>query len=259
MGALKAAHGPRVFGLGAGEERRGGWWGGVPRGGACQGGRRVSARKGLAGGERGVGDGVSGSYGKEEFSVASNNVTAALGSYVTPGQQRFFRYRSTSANTDVVATDGKTVNVPLTTVLANTTVADGTRFRIMPQAYWYWRQFGLFGEWDLGLALQDGLVLGVEVDGDDVQVGERRVQGGKRDPDLGELGGRAQDDAHHEGAGGGCRDEKELELALSAGDVVGGEPGGRDEVGQVRDGVVQMWFVEPAVTQVDPALSLIHI
>lgn len=96
---------------------------------------------------QGLGVGVSGSYGKEEFSVASNNVTAALGSYVTPGQQRFFRYRSTGANTDVVAADGKTVNVPLTTVLANTTVADGTRFRIMPQAYWCWRQFGLFGEW----------------------------------------------------------------------------------------------------------------
>lgn len=96
---------------------------------------------------QGLGVGVAGSYGKEEFSVASNSVSAALGTYVTPGQQRFFRYRSTSANTDVVAADGKTVNVPLTTVLANTTVADGTRFRIMPQAYWYWRQFGLFGEW----------------------------------------------------------------------------------------------------------------
>ncbi len=94
-----------------------------------------------------LGLGLSGSYGKEEFSVSSNNVTAALGSYVTPGQQRFFRYRITSASTDVVAADGKTVSVPLTTVLANTTVADGTRYRIMPQAYWYWRQFGLFGEW----------------------------------------------------------------------------------------------------------------
>lgn len=96
---------------------------------------------------QGLGLGISGSYGKEEFSLASNSVNPALGSYVTPGQQRFFRYRTTSATTDVVAADGKTVNVPLTTVLANTTVADGTRYRIMPQAYWYWRQFGLFGEY----------------------------------------------------------------------------------------------------------------
>ena len=96
---------------------------------------------------QGLGLGIAGSYGKEEFSVASNSVNPALGSYVTPGQQRFFRYRTTSASTEVVAADGRTVNVPLTTVLANTTVADGTRYRIMPQAYWYWRQFGLFGEY----------------------------------------------------------------------------------------------------------------
>lgn len=96
---------------------------------------------------QGLGLGIAGSYGKEEFSLASNSVSSALGSYLTPGQQRFFRYRSTSASTEVVAADGKTVSVPLTTVLANTTVADGTRYRIMPQAYWYWRQFGFSGEY----------------------------------------------------------------------------------------------------------------
>lgn len=53
----------------------------------------------------------------------SNSVSPALGSHVTPGQQRFFRYRTTSASSDVVAADGKTVNVPRTTVLANTTFA----------------------------------------------------------------------------------------------------------------------------------------
>lgn len=36
-----------------------------------------------------LGLGLSGSYGKEELSVASNNVTAALGSYVTPGPAAF--------------------------------------------------------------------------------------------------------------------------------------------------------------------------
>ena len=96
---------------------------------------------------QGLGIGISGSYGKEEFSLSSNALTPALGSYVTPGQQRFFRYRSTGASANVVDVDGKTVNVPLTTALANTTVADGTRYRIMPQAYWYWRQFGLLGEY----------------------------------------------------------------------------------------------------------------
>ena len=95
---------------------------------------------------QGLGIGISGTYGKEEFSLAASAVTPNLASYVTPGQQRFFRYRTTSAATGVTGVDGKTVSVPLVTVLANTTVADGSRYRVMPQAYWYWRQFGLFGE-----------------------------------------------------------------------------------------------------------------
>ncbi len=96
---------------------------------------------------QGLGVGISGSYGKEKFSLSSNAVTPALGSYVTPAQQRFFRYHSTGTSTNVVAADGKTVTVPLSTALANTTVADGTRYRVMPMAYWYWRQFGLLGEY----------------------------------------------------------------------------------------------------------------
>ena len=68
---------------------------------------------------QGLGLGVAGTYG---------NQAGALRSYVTPGQQNFFSYFSgtgTNANT----------------------VADGTVWRVSPQAYWYWRSFGLLGEY----------------------------------------------------------------------------------------------------------------
>ena len=91
---------------------------------------------------QGLGLGVAGSYGAEEGSATSPNVA----SYLTQGQARFFRYRTTSATATLPASaGGATVSIPAS--LASTTIADGTRYRIAPQAYWYWKQFGMLGEY----------------------------------------------------------------------------------------------------------------
>lgn len=58
------------------------------------------------------------------------NRSGALRSYSTPGQQRFFSYRSGAG-----------------TVASPDVVADGRNWRISPQGYYYWGPFGLFGEY----------------------------------------------------------------------------------------------------------------
>jgi phosphate-selective porin OprO and OprP len=73
---------------------------------------------------QGLGVGVAGSTGIERGTAA----LPALPSYRTPGQQTFFRYRS----------DG---------TAPNTTVADGNRRRLVPQAYFYTGPLGLLGEY----------------------------------------------------------------------------------------------------------------
>lgn len=72
---------------------------------------------------QGLGLGVGGSYGDREGSTT----TTILSDYRTPGQQTFFRYRTG----------------------ATATFADGTHWRLYPQAYWYYRNFGLLGEYAL--------------------------------------------------------------------------------------------------------------
>jgi len=72
-----------------------------------------------------LGFGFASTYG-------DTNGSGDLGKYKTPGQQTFFSYRSSSTPT-----------------AANTTVADGPRYRLAPQANWYYRQFGLLGEYVL--------------------------------------------------------------------------------------------------------------
>ena len=67
--------------------------------------------------------GLGGSYGRED---------GALGSYVTPGRNRFFGYASGSA-----------------TAASPNVLAAGEHLRLAPQGYWYYRQFGLFGEYVL--------------------------------------------------------------------------------------------------------------
>jgi phosphate-selective porin OprO/OprP len=71
---------------------------------------------------KGLGLGVSGTYGNQE---------GALRTFVSPGQQRFFGYRTG------VGTNAATANV----------VADGAHWRASPQGYYYWGPFGLFGEY----------------------------------------------------------------------------------------------------------------
>ena len=65
-----------------------------------------------------IGIGVAGTTGMEHGTVAA----PALPSYVTPGQLIMFRYR-------------------------DTTIANGTRSRVTPQAYFYAGPFGLLGEY----------------------------------------------------------------------------------------------------------------
>ena len=97
---------------------------------------------------QGLGVGVSGTYGKEQFTTSANVVTSNLATYLTPGQSRFFRYRTTGASATVKTADGKsTIAITVSNALDSTTVADGDRHRIAPQAYWYWRQFGLLGDY----------------------------------------------------------------------------------------------------------------
>jgi phosphate-selective porin OprO/OprP len=75
----------------------------------------------------GLGFGIAASTGLEHATAAS----AALGSYRTPGQLTFFRYRSDPA------------------LAANTAFADGRRSRLAPQAYFYTGPLGLLGEYTI--------------------------------------------------------------------------------------------------------------
>jgi phosphate-selective porin OprO and OprP len=66
----------------------------------------------------GLGVGFAAGTGSEHGTVAAS----ALPSYVSPGQQTLFRYR-------------------------DSTVANGRRVRVAPQAYWYAGPFGVLGEY----------------------------------------------------------------------------------------------------------------
>ncbi len=79
-------------------------------------------RKSNLGVLKGLGLGVAGTYGNQD---------GALRTYVTPGQQRFFAYRTGAG------TNAATANV----------MASGDHWRVSPQAYYYRGPFGLFGEY----------------------------------------------------------------------------------------------------------------
>ncbi len=68
---------------------------------------------------QGLGLGIAGTYGDH---------AGSLRSLVSPGQQTFFSYYSGTGTNAV-------------------TVADGKQWRIAPQAYYYWRSFGILGEY----------------------------------------------------------------------------------------------------------------
>ena len=73
---------------------------------------------------RGLGLGLAGTYGDHAGTVSNPN----LPSYLTQGQESFFRYRS----------DG---------TAAGTTIASGIESRYTPQGYYYWGPFGLLWEY----------------------------------------------------------------------------------------------------------------
>lgn len=68
----------------------------------------------------GLGIGVAASWGNQNGTTASS----VLPTYLTPGQQTFFAYNTGA-------------------------FADGDRTRLAPQAYWYWQQFGVLGEYNV--------------------------------------------------------------------------------------------------------------
>ena len=69
---------------------------------------------------KGLGLGLAGTYGNQE---------GALRSFVSPGQQRFFAYRTSTAAT------------------APNVEADGDHIRLTPQGSYYWGPLGIFGEY----------------------------------------------------------------------------------------------------------------
>ncbi len=71
---------------------------------------------------KGLGIGVAATFGDQE---------GALRNFVTPGQQRFFAYRTGAG------TSAATANV----------VADGDHWRLSPQAYYYWGPLGILAEY----------------------------------------------------------------------------------------------------------------
>lgn len=75
---------------------------------------------------KGLGFGVGASQGNQTGTLTATGLPA----YRTPGQQTFFSYRS----------DG---------TAAGTVVADGTRFRLAPQGYFYSGPFGLLAEYTI--------------------------------------------------------------------------------------------------------------
>jgi len=72
---------------------------------------------------QGLGVGLAGTWGDPDG-------TGDLGRYRTQAQQTFFSYRGAN-----------------TTTGAGPATADGTRYRLAPQAYWYFRSYGLLAEY----------------------------------------------------------------------------------------------------------------
>jgi len=80
---------------------------------------------------QGFGFGVAGTYVKDSGVATTATTTPLLASYKTPGQQSMFSYRGDTST-------GK---------YNNATIADGIERRVVPQFYYYYRAFGLLGEY----------------------------------------------------------------------------------------------------------------
>ncbi len=73
---------------------------------------------------QGLGIGIGGSIGDREGTPSKT----ILGDYRTPGQQAYFKYRTGTAAGD-------------------TTYASGTHWRLQPQGYWYYNNYGVLAEY----------------------------------------------------------------------------------------------------------------
>jgi phosphate-selective porin OprO and OprP len=76
---------------------------------------------------KGLGFGIGGTWGNVSSNATGLSATTGgtLSGYVTDGQQQFFAYNPTNGNV----------------------AANGTHWRLSPQAYYYWGPFGLLGEY----------------------------------------------------------------------------------------------------------------
>lgn len=79
---------------------------------------------------RGLGFGVAATYVNDEGIATSTTTTSLLAAYKTPGQLAMFSYRGNTGNG-----------------FNNATIAHGIERRLVPQFYYYYRSFGLLGEY----------------------------------------------------------------------------------------------------------------
>src|SRR5690606_2159609 len=107
-------------------------------------------------------------------------------------------------------------------------------------------------ERDLGAALEDGLVLGEDVRARDRDGLDALAQRGQVLAQPRDGLGRPQYPSHHEPARGRLGHEDVLAVTAPRGDVVRGEPGELDEVGEVPQGGTDAGGVQAALAQVVP-------
>lgn len=113
------------------------------------------------------------------------------------------------------------------------------------------------GEHDLLLALEDRLVLRLQVDRHHPQAGGGLAQEVEPALDPTHLPGGAEHEARHELPVGRAGDDEVLELALTSRDVEGGQPELGDGRQQTVEGCGESGLVEPALRQRDaPAVGV---
>ena len=131
---------------------------------------------------------------------------------------------------------------------------EALRAQVQRQAVHAHGQGGGAGQVDLLGSLQQGLVLGQDVRGDDpggdTGGGEGVLQLGQGAAQLGEGVRGAQHEAHHQLGVRGDGDDHVLELAGAGGDVIRGQTGRSDGAGDQRQGRGDPGLVQTAVAQV---------
>ena len=111
-------------------------------------------------------------------------------------------------------------------------------------------QLALLAQQNLLGALDHRLVLGLDVHGDHVRRGHQLAQQAQVLPNLGQLAGAAQHEAHHEPPLGVAGDDHVLDLAAALRDVVGQQPHPPDELRERVQGARDGFGVQRAVPEV---------